>query len=352
MFSKLTQKKIDTALESIRDPQSDAPLLSLMRPQGLVIKGGHIILTLEIDPAKAKDLEPLRQHAEKILAGLRGAKKATLVLTAEAPAQKPKPIAPPKPSTQEKRLPSGVKAIIAVASGKGGVGKSTVACNLAIALQKSGLSVGLMDADVYGPSQPKLLGCDHEKPESIDKKIIPVTAHRLKVMSMGFMVDADSPIIWRGAMIQSAMRQMLYDVDWSDNGKKPLDVLIIDMPPGTGDAPLSLTQLTPLHGAIIVCTPQDLALLDAKKGIEMFRKTNVPLLGLIENMSMFHCPNCDHETPIFGHGGAKEEAGKLNIPFLGALPLNIDIRLASDSGTPKSEPFVKLANKIKEALSQ
>jgi ATP-binding protein involved in chromosome partitioning len=215
-----------------------------------------------------------------------------------------------------------------VASGKGGVGKSTTAVNLALALQARGKAVGILDADIYGPSMPKLLGLDG-KPEVLDNRMIPKEKFGIKVMSMGFLVDEDTAMIWRGPMVQSALLQMMRQVDWG-----PLDVLVVDMPPGTGDVQLTMAQQVPLAGAVIVSTPQDLALLDAKKGITMFRKVNVPVLGLIENMSTFICPNCQHESPIFGHGGAEREAKRLSIPFLGAVPLEMAIRETSDAGQP------------------
>lgn len=233
------------------------------------------------------------------------------------------------PAIQAQTIPH-VKHIIAVASGKGGVGKSTTAMNLAVALGASGHKVGLLDADVYGPSIPRMMGLADTRPESPDgKTITPAVAHGVKVMSMGFLVDEDTPMVWRGPMVQSALRQMLFQVTWG-----PLDVLVIDMPPGTGDTQLSIAQSVPLTGAVIVSTPQDIALLDAKKGLNMFRKVGVPILGIVENMSMFICPNCGHEAHIFSHGGAEQYAAELDTPFLGAMPLDLGVREYTDSGRP------------------
>ncbi len=231
-------------------------------------------------------------------------------------------------ATDTSRGVPGVKSIIAVASGKGGVGKSTVAVNLALGLAKLGLKTGLLDADIYGPSVPRLLAI-REKPRSDGKKLMPIEKFGLKVMSIGFLVDEDKPMIWRGPMVQSAITQMLGDVEWA-----PLDVLVVDMPPGTGDAQLTLAQRVPLKGAIIVSTPQDLALIDARKGLAMFRKVAVPVLGIVENMSTFFCPNCGHESHIFGHGGARATARDLGCDFLGEIPLVPSIRETSDAGTP------------------
>jgi ATP-binding protein involved in chromosome partitioning len=221
-----------------------------------------------------------------------------------------------------------VKAIVAVASGKGGVGKSTVAVNLAVSLARLGHRTGLLDADIYGPSLPRMLGV-HRKPEVRDEKMIPLEAWGLSCMSIGFLVDEETPMIWRGPMVMGALEQMMGQVSWG-----ALDVLVVDMPPGTGDAQLTMAQRVSLSGAVIVSTPQDIALLDARRGVKMFEKTRVPVLGLVENMSFFCCPNCGHRTDIFGHGGAREEAARLDIEFLGEIPLLLDIRTASDAGTP------------------
>lgn len=250
----------------------------------------------------------------------------------------------------------GVQHVIAVASGKGGVGKSTVAMNLAVALSVQGLKVGLMDADVYGPSVPRMMGITDGSPQSDDgQTITPALAHGVKCMSMGFLVDEDTPMIWRGPMVLSALKQMLFQVKWA-----PLDVLVLDMPPGTGDTQLSIAQSVNLSGAVIVSTPQDIALLDARKGLNMFRKVNVPILGMVENMSTYICPNCGHEEHIFSHGGAEKAAAELGVSFLGAIPLNLDIRTCTDEGKPMvtaapdgpaAEIFRTIAQKVVDTLA-
>lgn len=259
-----------------------------------------------------------------------------------------RPAAPPPPRTGP-ALP-GVRHIVAVASGKGGVGKSTTACNLALALSAQGLKVGLLDADIYGPSVPKLFGLSG-KPKVIEERLLaPMEGYGIKVMSIGFLIDAETAMIWRGPMVQSAITQMLREVAWGE-----LDILVVDMPPGTGDAQLTMAQATPLSGAVIVSTPQDLALIDARRGVTMFRKVAVPILGVIENMATFICPKCGHASDIFGHGGARTEAGRLNVPFLGEVPLDMTIRETSDSGRPvvavaPDGPHAKVYREIAQKL--
>ena len=303
---------------------------------GIAVKDGHIQVALAIDPKAASQMEPVRKAAETALRALDGVLSATVVLTAAAaPAPKPAPQAAPAGHAAQAGGPmnpqpmEGIKAVIAVASGKGGVGKSTVAANLAVALGQSGLKVGLMDADIYGPSVPLMLGV-HRKPESEDgKTLIPLEAHGIKLMSMGFMVDERTAMIWRGPMVMSAVQQMLFQVQWGE-----LDVLVLDLPPGTGDAQLTVAQRVKLAGAVIVSTPQDIALLDARRGLAMFEKVGVPVYGIVENMSMYVCPNCGHEAHIFGHGGAEAEAKASGTDFLGAVPLSLSIREQSDAGSP------------------
>jgi len=314
------------------------------RVQGIQIgDDGSVLFAIMVDPALGTQMEDLRQQAEKAVSAVAGVTKVTAILTAEKPAA-PHPSSAPDPHGNAKnpKLDLPIKKIIAVASGKGGVGKSTVAVNLAAALAKSGKSVGLLDADIYGPSVPTLCGLPYEKPEmNADKKLIPFEAHGLKVMSIGFMVDQDTPMIWRGPMVQSAIYQMLRDVEWADksadglvdgSGDKPLDILVIDMPPGTGDAQLTIAQKIDVDGAVIVSTPQDLALLDAVKAIEMFNKTGVPILGLIENMSTHICSNCGHEEAIFGNGTIEKEALKRGVAYLGGIPLSKHVRENADAG--------------------
>jgi ATP-binding protein involved in chromosome partitioning len=296
------------------------------------LREGHVAFAIEIDRARAAKLEPLRREAEKAVEALPGVLSVTAVLTAEkAPAARTEA---PRGGARHaasgaKPLAPGVKASIAVASGKGGVGKSTTAVNLAFALMQLGLKTGMLDADIYGPSIPRMLGISG-KPVSADGKMLePKLAHGIKCMSMGFLVPEDTPMIWRGPMVQSALQQMLRDVNWGE-----LDVMVVDMPPGTGDAQLTMAQQVPLAGAVIVSTPQDIALLDARKGLNMFRKVDVPVLGFIENMSYFVCPHCGERSDIFAHGGARKEAAALGVEFLGEIPLDIAIRETSDAGTP------------------
>ncbi|OIR06258.1 antiporter inner membrane protein [mine drainage metagenome] len=329
---QLTEKDVLAALRGVQDPDRGRDVVGLGMISGLTLRGGHVTFAIEVDPARGPTLEPLRKAAERAVEALPGVLTVSAVLTAErpaAPAQAHGHGHGQAPGQDTPLLP-GVKAIIAVSSGKGGVGKSTTATNLALAFKAMGLTVGLFDADVFGPSQPRLLGVADAKPvATADERLNPVEAYGIKVMSMGFLVPEDNPIVWRGPMVMGALEQLLRDVNWGT-----LDVLVVDMPPGTGDTQLTMTQRVPLTGAIIVSTPQDIALLDARKGLNMFRKVDVPVLGIIENMSTYHCPNCGHEAHIFGHGGARAEAAKLSADFLGELPLDIDIRTTSDEGRP------------------
>lgn len=330
----VAQAQILEALKKIVDPDTGKDILTLGWIQGLVVRDGHVGFSLEVDPARGAKLEPLRKAAEQAVEKIPGVLSVTAVLTAQkgsAPAtQKGHGHSHgPAQGAGAKQLVPGVKAIVAVASGKGGVGKSTTATNIAVALARKGLKVGLLDADVYGPSQPRMLGLSG-RPDSPDGKILaPMSNHGVACMSMGFLVPEDTPMIWRGPMVMGALEQMLRDVAWGE-----LDIMIVDMPPGTGDAQLTMAQRVPLAGAVIVSTPQDIALLDARKGLNMFRKVDVPVLGIVENMSYHICSNCGHREHIFGHGGAHAEADKLGVPFLGEVPLHIAIRETSDGGTP------------------
>ncbi|HEU4518107.1 MAG TPA: Mrp/NBP35 family ATP-binding protein, partial [Microvirga sp.] len=302
----------------------------------VVDPAGRVMFSIAIEPAEAAAMERVRQAAESAVQGLPGVKGVFASLTADRPAQKGPATAPPvqpgrpqsAPSPRAQALP-GVRHVIAVASGKGGVGKSTTACNLALALQAQGLKVGLLDADIYGPSMPKLFGI-HGKPRVLSGRILePMDGYGIRLMSIGFLVDEEAAMIWRGPMVMSAITQMLREVAWGE-----LDVLVVDMPPGTGDAQLTMVQATPLAGAVIVSTPQDLALIDARRGVSMFRRTEVPILGIVENMAAFVCPHCGETSHIFGHGGARLEAERLGVPFLGEVPLTMAIRETSDSGRP------------------
>jgi ATP-binding protein involved in chromosome partitioning len=277
----------------------------------------------ECRPDEAEEINLLRQKAEGLIKGLASVNQAQSVLTTQRLSPKN------QPKLQESRSLPTVRKIFAVASGKGGVGKSTTAANLAIALSQSGQKVGLLDGDVYGPSLPRLFSITDKPDVTADKKLIPIFRHGIYCMSIGFMVGEETPMIWRGPMVHGALQQMLKDVAWPE-----LDLLIVDMPLGTGDAHLTLCQQVKLDGAVIVSTPQDIALIDARRGLNMFRRVHVPVLGIIENMSQFSCPNCGHVSDIFSHGGARNEAEKLGIPFLGEIPIDLSIRLHSDQGTP------------------
>ncbi len=330
-----TSETVVEALRRVVDPATGGNLVDGDMVQGLVVRDGHVSFAIEVSAARGREAEPLRKSAEAAVAALPGILSVTAVLTAHREQENP---AAPRSAlhsrgrTDKASLSAGipgVAAVIAVASGKGGVGKSTVAVNLALGLAKLGLETGLFDADIYGPSVPRLLGIS-EKPRSRDGRLLePINKLGLKTMSIGFLVKEDEPMIWRGPMVMSALSQMLSDVAWA-----PLDVLVVDMPPGTGDAQLTIAQRVPLKGAVIVSTPQDIALIDARKGIAMFARTKVPILGIVENMSVFVCPYCSHESHIFGHGGARETSAQLNVPFLGEIPLVSAIRETSDRGTP------------------
>ncbi len=344
-MAEISESAIRKVLETVMDPATGRSVAALGMVSGIATRSGHVAVTLDVDPARGTALEPLRQACEQAIRAMPGVLSATAVMTAERAAPPP----PPAPgghghshAGHSHAAPAGkttggggridvpgVKHIIAVASGKGGVGKSTTAVNLALGLAANGLATGLLDADIYGPSMPRMLGVT-EKPESADGKMLkPIERFGLKTMSIGYIVNEDTPMIWRGPMVSSALEQMLRDVTWGD-----LDVLVVDMPPGTGDAQLTLAQRVALAGAVIVSTPQDIALVDARKGLNMFRKVAVPVLGIVENMSYFLCPKCGERSEIFGHGGAHEEADKLGVPFLGEVPLHLDIRTTSDSGNP------------------
>ncbi|MEM7775286.1 MAG: P-loop NTPase [Pseudomonadota bacterium] len=344
----VSQEQVLEALRRVKGPDLESNVVDLGLVSEPAISSGKVSLSVSVDPARAQELEPMRQACESVLLQLDGVDAAMVVLTAEratgdgGPRAGGGPSRPPQGPARGRAAPGpggglrratgvpGVRHMIAVASGKGGVGKSTTAVNLALALQAQGLTAGILDADIYGPSQPRLLGLSGKPQTATDgKRLRPMEAFGLKVMSMGFLVDEGTPIIWRGPMVVSALNQMMREVDWG-----PLDVMVIDMPPGTGDVQLTMAQQVPLAGAVIVSTPQDLALIDARKGLSMFKKVDVPVLGIIENMSYFICPSCGERAEIFGHGGAEHEAGALNVPFLGAVPLHMDIRAKSDLGQP------------------
>ena len=349
--SEALEQAVRRTLEQARDPRSGQDLVTAGLVESVRVQGGLVQVTLATDRAHAADLDPVRASVERTLRTIPGVMNATVVLTAhraagQAPATAPPALPPsgggghrpislgggPAPGgagAEAAKLLPDVRAVIAVASGKGGVGKSTTAVNLAIGLSRLGLSVGLLDADIHGPSLPRMLGISTYQPEVRDKRMIPIAIWGLKAMSIGLLVEERTAMIWRGPMVMGALLQLMTDVEWG-----ALDVLVVDMPPGTGDAQLTMAQKVSLAGAVIVSTPQDIALLDARRGVAMFEKTNVPVLGIVENMSVFCCPNCGHATPLFGHGGARKEAEALGVPFLGEVPLLMDIRLSADAGTP------------------
>jgi len=328
-MAALTERQILDALGHIADPDKGADIVSLGMVSGVVVRDGNVAFAIEVEPERGPRLEPLRKAAEKAVEALPDVLSVTAVLTAQAVPQGRNAPHPAAGGRTQRGAVAGVNAIVAVASGKGGVGKSTVAANLAVGLKANGLSVGVLDADIYGPSMPRMLGISG-RPHSRDGKVlVPMENYGLRVMSMGFLVPEDTPMIWRGPMVMSALQQMLREVEWGE-----LDIMIVDMPPGTGDAQLTMAQQVPLAGAVIVSTPQDIALLDARKGLNMFTKVNVPVLGIVENMSYFLCPHCGGRSEIFSHGGARLEAERLGTEFLGEVPLDLRIRETSDAGTP------------------
>jgi ATP-binding protein involved in chromosome partitioning len=332
----ITKDHVLQALATVPVDSAGTHLVASGRLSEVVIDAGRIMFSIAIEPAEAAAMEKVRQAAETAVQGLPGVKGVFASLTADRPVAKGPATSPQvtpgrpqsAPTARAQALP-GVKHVIAVASGKGGVGKSTTACNLALGLQALGLKIGLLDADIYGPSMPKLFGI-HGKPRVLTGRILePMDGYGIRVMSIGFLVEEEAAMIWRGPMVMSAITQMLREVAWGE-----LDVLVVDMPPGTGDAQLTMAQATPLAGAVIVSTPQDLALIDARRGVAMFKRVEIPILGIVENMATFVCPHCGETSHIFGHGGARLEAERLGVPFLGEVPLTMAIREMSDAGRP------------------
>jgi len=325
----LTRDSVLAALKKVSDPLSGSDIVSAGITRGLNVEGGAVRFVLEIDPAKADTYEPVRAAAEAAVTALDGVSEVSAVLTAHSAKAPPDLKAQRKTEPQGPERVPGVNHIIAIASGKGGVGKSTVSANLACALAAEGRRVGLLDADVYGPSQPRMLGVSGRPASPDGKTILPMRNHGVTMMSIGLMTNDDQAVVWRGPMLMGALQQMLMQVQWG-----ALDVLLVDLPPGTGDVSMTLAQKTVVDGAIIVSTPQDVALLDARKGIDMFNQLKVPVLGMIENMSTHICSQCGHEEHVFGHGGVKAECKKMGVPLMAEIPLHIDIRTASDGGAP------------------
>jgi ATP-binding protein involved in chromosome partitioning len=345
------------ALEAVNGPDGKTPLPRSGAIAGLTLRGDKAYLAIAIDPKRSMELEGMRAAAEQAVKSVRGIAGAIVTLTSERPQGSGGPAAPPPgPRAQaaraQREIP-GIRRIIAVASGKGGVGKSTLAANLALGLAAEGWRVGLLDADIYGPSVPRLFAVAR-KPELEGRIIKPIAMHGIALMSIGFLVEETTAMVWRGPMVMSALTQLLREVAWGER-----DCLVVDMPPGTGDAQLTLAQNVPLAGAVIVSTPQDLALIDARRGVAMFKQTEVPILGIVENMSYFLCPHCGARTDVFAHGGARHEAEALGVPFLGEVPLDISIRANSDAGrpvvaaepeSPQAQAFRAIARKVKASL--
>ncbi|MBL1435094.1 MAG: Mrp/NBP35 family ATP-binding protein [Rhodobacteraceae bacterium] len=325
----VTREQVLNALRRVKDPVSGRDIVDADIARAISIEGDAVRFVLEVEAERGVAMEPVRVEAVDAVEALAGVGKVSALITAHSEKKVPnlgtkKSAAPQGPQ----RIP-GIRHIVAVASGKGGVGKSTVSANLAVALAGMGQKVGLLDADIYGPSQPRMMGT-LARPKAVGERgMAPVEKHGVKLMSMGLMMREDEAVVWRGPMLMGALQQMLNQVEWGE-----LDILVVDLPPGTGDVQLTLSQKTAITGAIVVSTPQDIAMLDARKALDMFRKTGTPVLGIIENMSTHICSECGHEEHIFGHGGAVAEAKKLNLPLLGEIPLDIEIRLAGDAGAP------------------
>ena len=328
----LTKSEVLASLERVASPDGNA-LPATGALSDIVVSDGKVFFSITVDAAAVNAWEPVRRRAEAAVKAVPGVDSVMVALTAERARPRPGAASPAAAAAAQRAHGAvgvpGVGAIIAVASGKGGVGKSTVAVNLALGLRALGLQVGVLDADIYGPSIPRLFAIKGKPQIKDGTRLIPMDGYGLKVMSIGFLVEEETPMIWRGPMVMSALSQMLREVEWGE-----LDVMVVDMPPGTGDAQLTMAQQVPLRGAVIVSTPQDLALVDARRGIAMFRRVDVPVLGIVENMSYFVCPHCGARSDVFGHGGARHEAERLGVPFLGEVPLHLDIRESSDAGMP------------------
>ncbi|MEO1677961.1 MAG: Mrp/NBP35 family ATP-binding protein [Pseudomonadota bacterium] len=341
----LTRDDVLTALKTVELPANGGDIVSAGMVRALNVEGRAVRFVLEIDPARSREMETVRDEAEARVKGLAGAETVAVVMTAHSTPQAPPDLKPKSSALKGPQKVPGIDRIVAIASGKGGVGKSTVAANLAVALAAEGRRVGLLDADVYGPSQPRMLGVSGRPASPDGKTILPMRNHGVTMMSIGLLTREEEAVVWRGPMLMGALQQMLGQVQWG-----ALDILLVDLPPGTGDVQMTLAQKADLTGAIIVSTPQDIALLDARKGIDMFGKLGTPILGMIENMSTHICSNCGHEEHVFGHGGVAAEAEKLGVPLLAEIPLAIEIRLAADGGAPivVSQPDAAQAQAFRE----
>lgn len=351
---KISEEQIRESLKKINYPGLSRDIVSFGMIKSIVIENGTVDITIEVSTRNPEVVEHLEQSIKKTIGELSGVTEVKITKKINTPPEQSAAHSAPQPETR--KFIDGVRYRIAIASGKGGVGKSTVSVNLAVKLQQMGYTVGLLDCDIYGPSIPMMMGVEGTQPLSDGEFIYPVEKYDIKLMSIGFFIPRDTPLIWRGPMIQKAVEQMLGDVKWGS-----LDYLIIDLPPGTGDAQLSLSQLIALSGVIIVTTPQDISLINAVKGVQMFRKINVPILGIIENMSYFLCPHCGHQTDIFSRGGGCKESQRLDVPFLGEIPLIPEIRDGGDKGIPwvsqenrsnDSEIYNVVVNNILEELKR
>jgi ATP-binding protein involved in chromosome partitioning len=345
-MASVTQEAVLAALSKIQDPDLHRDIVSLGFVQNIKIDNSAVALDIVLTTPACPVKEQMREEATRLLGGLPGVSDVKVNMTSS--------VTKGRSQVRENYIPQ-VKNTIAVSSGKGGVGKTTVSVNMAVALARSGATVGLMDADIYGPNVPLMMGVKEPKGEGPGNKILPAERYGVKIMSIGFFVPDDQPIVWRGPMVHGAIQQFLRDVEWG-----ALDYLIVDLPPGTGDAQLSIAQLVPITGAVIVTTPQDVALLDSRKGLEMFRKVNVPVLGIVENMSSFVCPHCLKPTDIFSHGGGAKAAVKLDVPFLGEIPIDPAIRQGGDEGrpiviadpdSPQAKAFIAIAGKVAQQVS-
>ncbi|MBV1927501.1 MAG: Mrp/NBP35 family ATP-binding protein [Rhodobacteraceae bacterium] len=326
-----TREAVLAELKQITDPVSGQDIVTAGIVKALTVENGFARFVIEIDAAQAKVMEPVRDAAEKRVVAMNGISKVSAMMTAHSQKAPPPDLKANRPKAAPKgpQKLAGIDHIVAIASGKGGVGKSTVTANLATALAAEGRRVGLLDADVYGPSQPRMMGISGRPASPDGKAIIPLRNHGVTMMSMGLMIKEGQAVVWRGPMLMGALQQMMNQVQWGE-----LDILLIDLPPGTGDVQLTLTQKFEVDGAIIVSTPQDVALLDARKAVDMFDQMKTPILGMIENMSTHICSNCGHEEHLFGHGGVAKEASQKDVPLLAEIPLHLDIRLAADAGVP------------------